>query len=80
MDSSLKIRSLIFDEQGISLLVQRAEDGEYFHYLVSQLFNSIEQRDEFNPADSRLIGYFAAVEEYQSDQNFLQKCCLKMAV
>jgi hypothetical protein len=73
MAKGLKIRQLIFGEQGLTFIVQRMEDEEYFHCAVMDLFSNDQLLAEFNLSDIRLISYFAAATEFELDQNFLKK-------
>jgi len=72
MNGSLKIRQLIFSEQGLMLIIQRKANREFFHCHVAELFCNDELLAEFNFTDIRLISYFAAIEEHESDRNLLK--------
>lgn len=73
MDNGLKIQQLIFGEKGLTFVIKRIDDDKCFHFPVSELFCNDNLLAEFNLADIRLISYFAAMEEYQTDTNFLKK-------
>lgn len=72
MRNALKIRQLIFGEQGLTLVILCKEDNQYFHCPVLDVFSNDLLLNEFSPADIRLISYFAAQEELESDRYFLQ--------
>ncbi len=73
MDNGLKIQQLIFGEKGLTFVIKRIDDDKCFHFRVSELFCNDHLLAEFNLADIRLISYFAAMEEYQTDTIFLKK-------
>lgn len=73
MNSSLKIRRLLFNENGIMFVIERQGDSEYFHCLVAELYRHDQMLAEFNAGDIRLICYFAIAEEFERDRNFLKK-------
>jgi hypothetical protein len=73
MQVNLKVRQLIFAEQGLCLKVQHMHDGSYTYYSIADLFFNDDLLAEFNYADIRLICYFAAVNEYELDSSFLKK-------
>ncbi len=73
MDNGLKIQQLIFGEKGLTFVIKRKKDDRCIHFPVSELFCNDHLLAEFNLADIRLISYFAAMEEYQTDTIFLKK-------
>lgn len=72
MRISLKIQQLIFGENGLMFVVQRRSSDEYFYCSVAELFSNDNLLNEFSRADVRLISYFAAIEEQESDRAFLK--------
>jgi len=72
MCSSLKIQRILFAEQGLTLIIRRSEDGEYFHCGVNELFRNDQMLTDFSASDIRLISYFAATEEFATDSRCLK--------
>ncbi|MBS0352095.1 MAG: hypothetical protein JSR33_13125 [Proteobacteria bacterium] len=70
---NLRVKQLIFDERELLFIVRCLENDESYCYTVTELFTNDDLLSEFCAIDVRLISYFAAIEEYKTDQKFLDK-------
>ncbi len=73
MQVNLKVRQLIFAEQGLGLLVECIHDGKFNYYNIAEVFYNDNLLAEFDFSDIRLICYYTAVNEYNLDHAFLKK-------
>jgi hypothetical protein len=73
MSPNFRVRRVIFGEQKLIFVIERIDNGEFFECPVAELFRDDELLSELSYSDVRMIGYFAAIDESQLDQEFLHR-------